>query len=73
MASGKISLGGIVKEIDLAARALGNLRKGASPTHVKLLNAKIKKLGALKSHVEILCRHTLNANPLPPSSKRSKK
>ena len=73
MASAKISLSGVVKEIGLVTEALGDLRKGASPAQVKLLNAKIKKLGALKSHVEILCKHGLNANPLVPASAKSKK
>lgn len=73
MASAKISLGGVVKEINHVTGALGDLRKGASPAQVKLLNAKIKKLGALKSHVQILCRHTLNVNPLVPPSTKSKK
>jgi len=73
MASAKISLGGVVKELDLVAGALGSLRKDANPAQVKLLNAKIKKLGALESRIEVLCRHSLNVNPLIPPSKKSKK
>jgi len=73
MASAKISLGGVVKEINLVAGALSSLRKGANPAQVKLLNAKIRGLGALKSSVEIFCKHALNVNPLVPPSKKSKK
>jgi len=73
MASAEISLKNIVKEIDLVAGALGGLRKGASPAQKKSLNARIKKLGALKSRVKILCHHSLNVNPSLPPSKKMKK
>ena len=73
MAGARISLGGVVKEIDLDARALSSLRRGASPAQMKFLNAKIRKLGLLKSNVKILCHHTLNVNPPITPFKKSKK
>ncbi len=73
MASAEISLKNIVKEIDLVAGALGSLRKGASPAQKKFLNAKIKKLGNLKSRVKLFCHHTLNVNPPFSPSKKLKK
>ncbi len=73
MANAKTSLGGIVKELDVVAAALSELKKSASPAQLKLLNAKIKKLGTIKSECKILCRHALNVNPIVPPSKKSKK
>jgi hypothetical protein len=73
MAIAKTSLSGVVKEIDQVTKALRTLKGGATPQERKLLDAKIKKLGALKTQVGIFCRHTLNANPLVQAPKKSKK
>jgi hypothetical protein len=73
MAMAKTSLSGVVKQIDQVTRALRALKKGATPPKRKLLDARIKKLGTLKTQVGILCRHTLNANPLLQAPRKSKK
>jgi hypothetical protein len=73
MAVAKTSLSGVVKEIDQVTKALRALKGSATPPKRKLLDAKIKKLGALKTQVVIFCRHTLNASPLLQSPKKSKK
>jgi hypothetical protein len=74
MAMAKTSLSGVVKQIDQVTRALRSLKKGATQPERKLLDARIKKLGTLKTQVGILCHHSsLNANPLLKPSKKSKK
>ena len=74
MAIAKTSLRGVVKEIDRVSRALRALKVGANTSERKLLNAKITKLGALKSNVAILCHHSsLNANPLLQAPRKLKK
>jgi hypothetical protein len=74
MAVAKTSLSGVVKDIDQVTRALRALKEGATTPERKLLDAKIKKLGTLKTHVAILCHHSsLNANPLLQAPKKSKK
>ena len=73
MAIAKTSLRGVVREIDQVTKALRALKADATPAQRKLLDAKIKKLGALKSNVAILCHHSsLNANPLLQAPKKSK-
>ena len=73
MAIAKTSLSGVVKEIDHVTRALRSLKEGATPKERELLDAKIKQLGSLKTQAVIFCRHTLNANPLLPAPRKSKK
>ena len=73
MAIAKTSLSGVVKEIDQVTRALRALKEGATTPERKLLDARIKQLGSLKTQVVIFCRHTLNANPLLPAPRKSKK
>jgi len=74
MAIAKTSLSGVVKDIDRVTKALRALKAGATPLQRKLLDARIKKLGAVKSNVAVLCHHSsLNANPLMQAPKKSKK
>ena len=76
MAIAKTSLSGVVKEIDRVTQALRALKAGANTSERKLLDAKIKKLGALKKQTSFMCRGrrpTLNANPLLPARRKSKK
>jgi len=75
MAIAKTSLSGVVREIDQVTKALTALKVGATPPQRKLLDAKIKKLVALKAQATTLCigKHpTLNANPLLQAPKKSK-
>ena len=72
MAVPKTSLSGVVKEIDQVTKALSALKEGATARERKLLDAKIKKLEALKTRVGFFCRH-LNANPLLHASRKLKK
>lgn len=72
MAIAKTSLSGVVKEIDQVTKALSALKEGATARERKLLDAKIKKLGTLKTHVGFFCHH-LNANPLLHAPRKSKK
>ena len=67
MAIAKTSLGVVVKDIDQVIKALRALKGEATSTELKLLNAKIKKLDALRIATVSLCpkgSHSLNANPL---------
>lgn len=72
MAVPKTSLSGVVKEIDQVTKALRALKGSATPPERKLLDAKIKKLGTLKTRVGFFCRH-LNANPLLHAPRKLKK
>ena len=80
MAKPNTSLSGVVKEIDQVTKALAALKVGATPPERKLLDAKIKKLGALEKQTRALCASaksqpppTLNANPLWHRPKKLKK
>jgi hypothetical protein len=59
----KITLNGIVKELDATTKELGQVYKTLAGTEAKELNLRIKALHKVRKELLVICRHAYPVFP----------